>query len=110
VESIGTSVTEFKIGDEVVGLSSLDIGGGYAEYAVMKKYNLVKKPSLLSHEKAAAIVAAGIRAYTALHYQMRLTAGDSILICNGVSVHYTYSFFFCYFILSLSTRMMFESS
>jgi NADPH:quinone reductase-like Zn-dependent oxidoreductase len=87
VEAVGDNVTEYNVGDAVVGLSPLDIGGGFAEYALIKKYNIIKKPSLLSHEKAASIVAAGVRAYTALHYQMHLSAGDSILICNGVSAN-----------------------
>jgi NADPH:quinone reductase-like Zn-dependent oxidoreductase len=40
----------------------------------------------ISHELAAASLLGGIRAYTALHYQIKLLSGESVLICDGASV------------------------
>jgi len=44
---------------------------------------IVHKPALLSHEETAACLASGLKAYTALYYQMKMVAGESILIHNA---------------------------
>ena len=40
----------------------------------------------MSYEQAAASLLGGLRAYTSLHYQLKLFSGESILICDGASV------------------------
>ena len=40
VEAVGMEVLRFKPGDEVVGVSPLTVGGGYAEYAVFGQHDL----------------------------------------------------------------------
>lgn len=46
---------------------------------------IVRKPSQVSHEEAAAIVGDAVRAYTALYYHARICAGDTVLILDGAT-------------------------
>jgi NADPH:quinone reductase-like Zn-dependent oxidoreductase len=63
VESVGKSVTRFKVGDEVFGECAMHgwiNGGAYAEYAVAPQDYLAMKPSNVSFEQAAAVPTAGM--------------------------------------------------
>ena len=51
VEAIGSSVTEFAVGDEVYGVGR----GSFATYAVVKEGKLARKPTSLSFEQAAVV-------------------------------------------------------
>ena len=60
IESIGTEVKRFKTGDQVYGMTGLGFAT-YAEYKCMsEKEGLVKKPSNVSYEEAAAVAYGGI--------------------------------------------------
>ena len=45
----------------------------------------VKKPRMLNFEDAAAGIGDCVRAYTALHYQAQVCAGDTVLVLDGAS-------------------------
>ena len=53
IVSIGKGVTDWKVGDEVYGLSEL--GGACAEYMAVPASVLAKKPSNLNYQEAAAV-------------------------------------------------------
>lgn len=81
VEAIGSTVTEFKPGDEVIGYRVFDV---YAEYTCIKESAaVVIKPKTLSFEEAASIP---FGATTALHFlgKTNINSGETILI-NGAS-------------------------
>jgi NADPH:quinone reductase-like Zn-dependent oxidoreductase len=60
IESIGKDVKRFRTGDHVYGMTGLGFGT-YAEYNCMsEKECLVKKPSNISYEEAAAVAYGGI--------------------------------------------------
>jgi len=62
IESVGKDVKRFKQGDQVYGMTGLGFAT-YAEYKCMpEKECLVKKPSMVSYEEAAAIAYGGILA------------------------------------------------
>jgi len=62
IESVGEDVKRFKTGDQVYGMTGLKFAT-YAEYKCMsEKECLVKKPSDLSYEEAAALPYGGILA------------------------------------------------
>jgi len=62
IESIGKDVKRFKKGDQVYGMTGLGFAT-YAEYKCMsEKECLVKKPSNVSYEEAAAVAYGGILA------------------------------------------------
>ena len=80
VEAVGKNVTEFKLGDEVIGHRV----GACAEYVLGKERHFVKKPARLSFEQAAAIPVAGMTALEALRDGGQIKAGQKVLI-NGAA-------------------------
>lgn len=62
IESVGKGVKRFKRGDQVYGMTGLRFGT-YAEYKCLsEKECLVKKPSNISYEEAAAVTYGGLLA------------------------------------------------
>ena len=73
-------------GQSVVGLCPMDGRlGAASEYTIQHYHTLVPKPPLLLHEDAASIVGPGLCAFTALHYQMKASSGETILVCGGAT-------------------------
>lgn len=84
VESIGTGVTEYNVGDRVAFISTMQLKGGtWAEYAVVTSWSLLLPiPDAMTYEQAAAMPVAGSTALKAIE-SASLTAGDTLLICGG---------------------------
>ena len=80
VESIGSGVTRFRVGDEVYGSSN----GSYAEYAAAAEDKLALKPANLTFEQAAAVPMAGLVALQAVRDHGKVGPGQKVLI-NGAS-------------------------
>ncbi len=76
VEAVGSSVTEFKPGDEVFGVC----GGSFAEYALAGRSKLALKPSNVTFEQAAAVPVAGFTALQGLRDTGQVQAGQKVLI------------------------------
>src|SRR5712691_2029851 len=79
VEQIGSDVAACAPGDAVFGTS----GGAYAEYLAIKPAAIVKKPSYLSFEKAAAVPVAAQTAWQGIFTHGHLEKGQTILIHGG---------------------------
>jgi NADPH:quinone reductase-like Zn-dependent oxidoreductase len=83
VESIGKSIKNFKVGDEIVGdLASFGFGG-FAEYTVAPENAIVHKPSNLSFDLAASLPMAAVTALQALRDKGKIQKGQSVLIHGG---------------------------
>ncbi|KAF8595863.1 quinone oxidoreductase [Ceratobasidium sp. AG-I] len=82
IESVGSEVKEFGVGDEVIGLA---YGGAYAEYLTLSAGNVMHKPKHLSWVEAAAIPENFITAFQALITICELKAGEDVLIHAGAS-------------------------
>jgi NADPH:quinone reductase-like Zn-dependent oxidoreductase len=83
VTAVGSTVTRFKVGDDVFGFAGAAMGS-HAEYRTMPEDGyLAPKPRNLSYEEAAALSFGGM---TALRYlrHARLARGERIAI-NGAS-------------------------
>src|SRR6266550_6213874 len=81
VEAVGTSVTEFKAGDEVFGVK----WGAVAQYVcVLEQRAVVSKPANISFEQAGAVGVAGLTALQGLRNAGKIHAGQKVLI-NGAS-------------------------
>jgi NADPH:quinone reductase-like Zn-dependent oxidoreductase len=81
VESVGTSVTDFRPGDEVFGGKT----GAFGEYVCVPADGAVApKPANLTFEQAAAVPMAGITALQGLRDKGRIRRGHKVLI-NGTS-------------------------
>ncbi|MDD2684943.1 MAG: zinc-dependent alcohol dehydrogenase family protein [Gallionella sp.] len=82
VESIGSAVTRFNVGDTVFfcngGLG--DEPGSYAEYTTLHEDFCVVKPAKLSMQEAAALPLVFITAWESLVERANLQAGQTILI------------------------------
>lgn len=83
IEKKGDSITNYTLGDAVFGTLNAMKGEALAEYIVVKKETIFKKPENVSFETAAAILTGGTTA-TYLMHTSKVKAGDSILI-NGAS-------------------------
>ena len=80
VETVGSSVTQFKPGDEVFAACSSTL----AEYVSVAEDKLALKPVNLTFEQAAALPTAGITALIGLRDAGKLQPGQKVLI-NGAS-------------------------
>ncbi|XP_060608471.1 quinone oxidoreductase-like protein 1 [Ruditapes philippinarum] len=86
VDKVGDNVTHVNVGDDVVGILPLDSDySGCGDYCIFNEYDLVKKPRMLSYVDAAGGIGDCVKAYTALHYQARICAGDTVLVIDGAS-------------------------
>jgi NADPH:quinone reductase-like Zn-dependent oxidoreductase len=76
VEEVGSTVTEFKPGDEVFGTRL----AAWAEYVSGRELDFVRKPERLSFEEAAALPTAGVTALQGLRDHGQLKAGQHVLV------------------------------
>src|SRR3954447_5085807 len=79
VEAVGRAVTDFNVGDEVVGCGA----GAFGEY-VSVRAGVVRKPAHVSFEEAAAVPVAGLTALQGLRDVAKLEPGQRVLV-NGAS-------------------------
>ena len=77
VEALGTGVTDWKVGDRVMGLVA---GAAWAELLVTDAREVLAIPPPLSFAEAAAIPEAFITAFDALTLQGGMRAGQTVLI------------------------------
>ncbi len=77
VEAVGPEVTNFEVGDRVATASGQ---GGYAEYALAPATRLVKVPSAVSLEQAAAVMLQGMTAHYLARSTYPLKPGHTALI------------------------------
>ncbi len=84
VEAVGSSVTQFKPGDEIYA-NLLDHGyGGFAEYVCVPGEVSSLKPANLSFEEAAAVPMAAVTALQGLSHHGKIRPEQKLLI-NGAS-------------------------
>lgn len=82
VESVGSKVKRFKIGDKVFGHTNMSFGA-YAEYICLPENgSLALKPANISHNEAAAIPFGGV---TALHFikKAMIKANQKVLVVGA---------------------------
>ncbi|RCW17827.1 oxidoreductase [Streptococcus gallolyticus] len=82
VEAVGSSVTNFAIGDRVFGRLPLDSIGAFAEYVAAEATALAKVPAYLTDVEAAAVPLTALTIMQALNL-MGAEAGKTIFISGG---------------------------
>lgn len=85
IAKVGEGVTEFRVGDEVYGMTG-GVGGhqgSLAEYAVVDARLLAAKPSNISMREAAAIPLVFITAWEGLVDRARIEPGMKVLVQGG---------------------------
>jgi NADPH:quinone reductase-like Zn-dependent oxidoreductase len=81
VTRVGAKVSALKKGDEVFGMINFPgHGKAYAEYVAVPEAHLALKPSVISHEEAAAASLAALTAWQVLKYKAGIKKGDRVLI------------------------------
>ena len=80
VEAVGSSITQFKSGDEVFGVCK----GAFAEYACAFESALVLKPENVTFEQVASSPVAAFSALQGLRARGQIQPGQKILI-NGAA-------------------------
>jgi NADPH:quinone reductase-like Zn-dependent oxidoreductase len=85
VEAVGSTVKQFKPGDEVFGyLPSATGRGTFAEYVCANENAIALKPTNLTFEQAAAVPVAALTALQGLRDNGNIQRGQKVLI-NGAS-------------------------
>jgi NADPH2:quinone reductase len=77
VEALGDGVTDLSIGDAVSWIGAV---GAYAEKAVVSADRLVKVPTGIDLQDAAALILQGITAYYLSHLTFELKPGTTVLV------------------------------
>ncbi len=79
VEAVGRDVTQFRIGDEVFGVTGFK-GNGFAEYVCVAEESLGTKPENLTFEQAAAVPVAAVTALQGLRDKGGIRPGQKVLV------------------------------
>ncbi|MFF4604811.1 NADP-dependent oxidoreductase [Streptomyces sp. NPDC001339] len=81
VEAVGADVSEYAIGDEVIGYARKDVcqNGTFAELVAAPVRTLARKPAALSWQQAAGLPLAGLTAYQSIE-RVGVQAGETALV------------------------------
>ena len=77
IDAVGDSATMWSVGDRVMGVVG---GGAHAELVCVHEREVIAAPAGLAMEDCAAIPEVFLTAYDAIFPQLRMTAGESLLI------------------------------
>jgi NADPH:quinone reductase-like Zn-dependent oxidoreductase len=83
VELAGKNITQFKVGDEVMGDLAKFGFGGFAEYVTAPEKALIIKPAKISYEEGAALPMAALTALQALRDKGNIQKGQKVLIVGS---------------------------
>jgi NADPH:quinone reductase-like Zn-dependent oxidoreductase len=79
VEAVGSSVQDFRPGDEVMGVGK----GSFAELTIAEPGKLVPKPARLTFEEAAAVPISGMTALQAIRDVAGVQPGQTVLVIGA---------------------------
>jgi len=83
VESVGKNISQFKVGDEVMGDLANYGFGGLAEYVTAPEKFLIHKPSQVNFEEAASLPMAAVTALQGLRKKTGIQKGDRVLVVGS---------------------------
>ncbi|MBU42332.1 MAG: hypothetical protein CMN76_03860 [Spirochaetaceae bacterium] len=81
VEAVGKNISQFKVGDEVVGFHSALEGGAYAEKVLMKESQCQLKPAGIGFKEGAGAPLAALTAYQL--FKGLPIEGKEVLVIGG---------------------------
>jgi len=91
VESVGSAVSSFHVGDEVFGATNSNFVGGYAEFAVANANMIAMKPRSLDFVAAASVPVVAVTAFQMLFEYAKLAPSQTVLILGGAGNVGTYA-------------------
>ncbi len=80
VDAVGSAVTRWKVGDEVV---QMGIAGGFCDTLVVNEMGLLPKPASLSMTEAAGIGITYFTSYYALVQRANIQPGETLLVLGA---------------------------
>lgn len=83
VETVGSEVSEFAIGDEVYGVTNPQFCGAQAEFAVARAGMIAPKPRRLNHVEAASAPVVAVTAWQMLFEYAQAKSGETILVTGA---------------------------
>ena len=83
VEAIGPGNTDFRVGDEVYGVTNAQFCGAHAEFALASAGMVARKPRRLNHVEAASVPVVAVTAWQMLFEYAKVVAGQSVLILGA---------------------------
>lgn len=83
VAALGTSASDFKVGDAVFAVCEVPREGAYAEKFAVRQDIVARKPQKLTHLQTAAIALTGLTALITIEDTLKLKNGETILIQGG---------------------------
>ena len=83
VETVGSEVSEFAIGDEVYGVTNPQFCGAQAEFAVARAGMIAPKPRRLNYVEAASAPVVAVTAWQMLFEYAQGKSGETILVTGA---------------------------
>ena len=83
VETIGPGGTDFRVGDEVYGVTNAQFCGANAEFALASAGMVARKPRRLNYVEAASVPVVAVTAWQMLFEYAKVVAGQSVLILGA---------------------------
>jgi NADPH:quinone reductase-like Zn-dependent oxidoreductase len=80
VGEVGSDVTRFDVGDEVLGW--VDTRSSHAEFVVAEEENLLTRPSKVPWDVAGSLFVVGTTAYASVH-AVKLVPGDTVVVSGA---------------------------
>jgi len=90
VESVGAKVKDFKVGDEVYGVTNAGFCGAQAEYAVASAAMIAPKPRGLNFLEAASAPVVAVTAWQMLFEYAKAKRGQTVLVLGAAGSVGTY--------------------
>ncbi len=91
VEEVGQRVTDFKIGDEIYGVTNPQFCGANAQYALASAKMTALKPARLSHVEAASVPVVAITAWQMLFDYGKAEPSQTVMILGAAGNVGTYA-------------------
>ena len=83
IESVGSNVNGFKVGDHVYGLNGWFNNGALAEYVSVQTSEIYFKPDKLSHIEAGVTPLSALTAYQGIVSNRKVKNGETVLILGA---------------------------
>jgi len=83
VEAVGPGVANFRVGEEVYGVTNAQFCGAHAEFALASGEMVAKKPGRLNYVEAASVPVIAVTAWQMLFEYAQIVAGQSVLILGA---------------------------
>lgn len=80
IEKVGSEISKFKVGDEVIGSLNWKKQGAYAEFVTSEEQFLAHKSKKITFQEAAAIPLASLTAWQGLFDKLQLKKNEKIVI------------------------------